>query len=163
MGKNSDLSPRKVGQIQVLLSNTPLKQREIARKLGVSTQTVSVIKKKIDSGVNLASKRVGKCGRKRKTTPRTDRQIVNMALKDRRTSCRNISAQLAVQGISLSRRRVNARLLESGLKAYRPRKKPRLTQQMITARLAWANNHVNWTSEQWEKVRMKLITVNSTV
>lgn len=156
MGKKCDLSPRKLGQIQVLLSDTPLKQREIARKLGVSTQTISVIKKKIDSGVDLASKRVAKCGRKRKTTPRTDRQIVKMALKDRRRTCRNLSTELAVEGISLSRRRVNARLLESGLKAYRPRKKPRLTQPMIKARLAWAKDHVNWTSEQWEKVRMIL-------
>ena len=152
MGKNCDLSPRKVGQIKVLLSENSLKQREIARKLRVSTQTISVIKKKIDNGVDLAAKRVAKCGRKRKTTPRTDRKIVKMALKDRRTSCRNLSTELAVQGISLSRRRVNGRLLESGLKAYRPRKKPRLTQPMIKARLAWAKNHVKWTSEQWEKV-----------
>ena len=46
MGKNSDLSPCKIGKIQVLLNDTVLKQREIARKIGVSTQTVSLIKKK---------------------------------------------------------------------------------------------------------------------
>lgn len=154
MGKNSDLSPRKVSQIQLLLSETALKQREIARKLGVSTQTVSVIKKKIDSNVDLAAKRDGKCGRKRKTTPRTDRKIVQMALRDRRASCRKLTTELAMQGVSLARRTVNDRLLESGLKAYRPRKKPRLTKPMIEARLAWAKNHVQWTSEQWEKVRM---------
>ena len=82
MGKKSDSSPRKVGKIQVLLSETALKQQEIARKMGVSSQTVSVIKKKIDCNVDLTVKRVGKCGRKRKTTPRTDRKIVQMALKD---------------------------------------------------------------------------------
>ena len=46
MGKNSDLSPRKVGKIQVLLIEIVSKQREIARQIGVSTQTVSLIKKK---------------------------------------------------------------------------------------------------------------------
>ena len=50
--------------------------------MGVSSQTISVIKKKIDCNVDLTVKRVGKCGRKRKTTPRTDRKIVQMALKD---------------------------------------------------------------------------------
>ena len=79
----------------------------------------------------MVANRVGKCGRKRKTSPRTDRKIVQMALKGRRTSCRNFSTALAVQGIGLDRRTVKDRLLESGLKAYHPRKKPLLTQPMI--------------------------------
>ena len=62
MGKKRDLSPRKIGQIELLISETQLKQRDIARKLRVSTQIVSVIKKKIDSGTELGSKRVGRCG-----------------------------------------------------------------------------------------------------
>ena len=94
MGKKRDLSPRKIGQIELLISEIQLKQRDIARKFRVSTQIVSVIKKQIDSGTELGSKRVGRCGKKRKTTRRTDRQIVKMALKTRRASCRNISAQL---------------------------------------------------------------------
>lgn len=39
MSKNSDLSPCKICQIEVLLGETELKQREIARKIGVSTQS----------------------------------------------------------------------------------------------------------------------------
>ena len=109
----------------------------------------------------MAAKRVGKCGRKRKTTPRTDRKIVRMALSNRRTSCKNLSIALAAQGVSLATRTVNKRLLESGLKAYRPRKKPRLTHPMINARLAWAQNHVQWTSEQWEKVRIIYLAIFS--
>lgn len=137
-----------------MLCETALKQREIATKLGVSTQSVSAIKKKLENAVDFTAKMAGKCGRKRKTTPRTDRKIVQMALNNRRMSCRNISTELAVQGVSLARRTVNERLLERGLKAYRPRKKPRLTVPMKKARLAWAKDHVEWTSEQWEKVRL---------
>ena len=51
----------------------------------------SVLLRKKDSCVDLAANRVGKCGRKRKTSPRTDRKIVQMALKGIRTSCRNFS------------------------------------------------------------------------
>ena len=80
-GKKNDLSPRKFGQIEVLFSETQLKQREIAQKLGVSTQIVSVIKKKTDSGSELGSKSVGRCGRNRIINWRTERQIVKMALK----------------------------------------------------------------------------------
>ena len=79
----------------------------------------------------MAANRVGKCGRKRKTSRRTDGKIVQMALKGRKTSCRNFSTVLAVQGIDLDRRTAKDRLLESGLKAYHPRKKPLLTRPMI--------------------------------
>ena len=68
MRQKSDMSPRKVGKIEVLLSETQLKQRNFAQKKEDSAQFVSVIKIEIDSGTGLGSKRVERCGRKRKTT-----------------------------------------------------------------------------------------------
>ena len=76
------MSPRKAGQREVLLNGTQLKQREIAQKMGVSTQFFSVIKKKLASGTELGSKTVGRCEREQKTTWRTDRQIVKMTHKN---------------------------------------------------------------------------------
>ncbi|XP_065684059.1 transposable element Tcb1 transposase isoform X1 [Hydra vulgaris] len=152
MGKNSDLSPRKIGQIKVLLEDSELKQKEIARKLNISTQIVSLIKKKIERGIDVGSQRQGNCGRKKITTPRTDRKIQNMALKDRRATCSKISSMLGEEGISVSRKTVNNRLLEFGLKAYRPRKKPRLTENMKKARYDWAKQHESWTYDDWQKV-----------
>ena len=46
MGKGKDISPHKIGQIEVYLSETTFKQKDIAKKLNVSTQTISAIKKK---------------------------------------------------------------------------------------------------------------------
>lgn len=152
MGKSADFSPRKAGQVKVLLQNSTMMQREIAQELGVSTQSVSLIKKKLEKGLSLENKRVGKCGRKRKTTPRADRKIKTMALKDRRLTCRRISSFLMEERINISRRTVNRRLLECGLKAYRPRKKPRLTVKMKEARLTWAKAHKHWTEYDWSKV-----------
>lgn len=74
MGKNKDISPHKIGQIEVYLSDTTFKQTEIAKKLNVSTQTISAIKKKIKNKEDVSAKRVGNCGRKRVTTPRLDRK-----------------------------------------------------------------------------------------
>ena len=161
MGKNSDLSPRKIGQIKVLLEDSELKQKEIARKLNISTQIVSLIKKKIERGIDVGSQRQGNCGRKKKTTPRTDRKIQNMALKDRRATCSKISSMLGEEGISVSRKTVNNRLLEFGLKAYRPRKKPRLTENMKKARYDWAKQHESWTYDDWQKVKMVFLILNT--
>jgi DNA-directed RNA polymerase I, II, and III subunit RPABC1 len=154
MGKIKDLSPRKIGQIEVLLNNSELKQKDIAKKLSVSSQTVSNIKRKLDKGLSLDSARAGKCGRKRKTTPRMDRRIKQMAIKDRRTSCTKIRTEMLADGIDVSRITVNRRLLEGNLRAYRPRKKPRLTEKMIKARQDWADAHVHWTCEDWDQVRV---------
>jgi DNA-directed RNA polymerase I, II, and III subunit RPABC1 len=152
MGKKKDLSPRKIGQIHVLLENTTLKQKEIANKLHISKQTVSSVKKQLNFGKCKTNSRVGKCGRKRITTERLDRKIKNISQNDRRKSCTKISMELAQQGIKVSRRTVNNRLLEQGLKAYRPRKKPRLTEKMKQARYEWAKLHENWTQEEWNRV-----------
>ena len=46
MGKRKDLSPSKKGKISVLLKSSDLKQKEIAKKLNISTQTVGAINKK---------------------------------------------------------------------------------------------------------------------
>ena len=61
MGRRRDLSPRKNGKIELLLSETQMKQTEIAQKMGVSTQIVCAFKKKIDSDTKLGSKRFGRC------------------------------------------------------------------------------------------------------
>jgi len=65
MGKRSDLSPRKKGQIRVLLEETSLTQNDIAKKIMVSPQVVNVIAKSLKSGLSLSPKRSGKCGRRR--------------------------------------------------------------------------------------------------
>ena len=63
MRKRKDLSPRKKGQISVLLKHSDLKQKEIDKKLNKSTQTVSAIRKKLEMGRNIHSSRTEKRGR----------------------------------------------------------------------------------------------------
>ena len=103
-------------------------------------------------GEDLKNKRVGNCGRRRKTTPHMDRRMVVMALKDRRASCMKISSVLASEGFKIHWRTVNRRLIGAGQKAYRPRKKPRLTEKMNMQRLAWANEQKEWTADEWSKI-----------
>jgi transposase len=152
MGKKSDLSPRKIEKIESMLSYSNLKQREIAKIMGVSKQIISVIKKKISLGENTHPNRIGRCGRKKSTTPRIDRRIKKLSLDNRKASCKKISMFLHEEGLLVHRRTVNNRLLEFGLKAYRPRKKPLLKKSMVLARKKWAKEHLDWTCEDWSKV-----------
>ena len=76
------------------------------------------MKKKLAQGLSGGADRIGKCGRKRKTTPRIDRKIVNMAKNDPRASCKKLATIMQAEGIEVHRKTINRRLLEVGMKAY---------------------------------------------
>ena len=122
MGKRKDLSPRKKGQISVLLKHSDLKQKERAKKSNISTQAVSAIRKTLKMGRNIHSSRTGKCGRKRKTALRFDKKIKAIAFEDRRASCKKLSAGSANRDIIVDRKTIKNRLLKQGLKACRHRR-----------------------------------------
>ena len=57
MGNANELSPRKKGQVKVLLEHSALKVVEIAKALNVLTRTVGRIKKKLRNKEDLGTKR----------------------------------------------------------------------------------------------------------
>lgn len=152
MGKKSDLSPRKIGQIKVLLQHTTLSQSDIAKKVNISQPAVAQIKKKLEFQGTASPRRVGKCGRRRKTTPNTDRWLVRQSLKNRKLSSRQLKQDLEQRGIVLDSSTVRRRLCEAGMRAYRPEKKPHLTIKMRRQHLVWAKQFQTWTSEDWSRV-----------
>lgn len=152
MGRRKDLSPRKKGQLRVLLEETYLTQVEVARKLGTSPQAVSVYAKRIKEGISTSPKRISVCGRKKLSTERADRKLVQMCLRDRRATSENLRRQWQECGVAASSRTVRRRLWDSGLKSCIPRKKPLLTTAMMRRRLDWARRYRSWTSADWCKV-----------
>uniref|UniRef100_A0A3Q3KA92 Transposase Tc1-like domain-containing protein n=1 Tax=Monopterus albus TaxID=43700 RepID=A0A3Q3KA92_MONAL len=120
--------------------------------VGVSLATVSrVIKMKKETG-SVSPKRKGKCGRKRKTTPRDDAYLIRESVKDPRKTSDALKVDLKEKGIEVSSSTVRRRLLEVGRKAYRPVKKQLLTKAMKVKRYKWALKYKNWTKEDWRKV-----------
>jgi biotin operon repressor len=79
MGKISDLSPRNVSLIKVLLDQKQQSQREIAKRLQMSQKSVNHISQAVKNGHGYSPARVGKCGHKTKLSPRTLRKLVQMA------------------------------------------------------------------------------------
>lgn len=152
MARSSDTSPRKCAEVKTLLLNTKHSQRVIAALAGVSKSVVNRIKKKIYENVPLEADRNGKCGRKRITTPRTDRKIRDVCLQNRKKSVSFLTLLINEGGIKVSQRTVQRRLAEEGLVGYRPAKKPRLTAAMTKKRLEWAKAHQHMTIEDWNKV-----------
>ena len=152
MGQSLDLSPKKVGQIWGLLKAGNHSQYKIAKLVGVSRSSVKNVKKKIDSRITLTPKRVNACGRRRITTPRTDRRIREICLQNRKLPLQLLTKSIVETGIKVSDRTVRLRLQEEGLIARRPVRKPRLTPTMIKKRLQWAKKYRKFTIEDWRRV-----------
>lgn len=152
MGKASDTSPSKCREIKTLLLHSTYSQRDIATIAGVSKSVVNRIKIKLDLNKSLVAGRVGKCGRKRITTPRTDRKIRDICLENRKKSVARLTTMINDEGIKVSKRTVRRRLAEENLIGRRPIKKPRLTEAMKKKRLQWARQHRNMTVSDWNRV-----------
>jgi len=84
MGKGSDLSPMKIGEISGLLKGNQLSQYEISAIVKVSRSAVKNIKRKMDCSISLHSKRKDNWDRKRISTSRTDRKIRNICVTKRK-------------------------------------------------------------------------------
>jgi hypothetical protein len=160
-GEKSDLSPRKRGQIKVLLENTELTQSEIALKCGVNQSVVSRIKRNMQHGSTGTPKRKGRCGRRRITSSQDDRALVRLSKANRKMTSRRLMVEMGTSGVLVSSRTVRRRLIEAGLRAYRPRKKPKLTPTMMKKRLQWAKQFAVWNVDDWKRVSVKIILLNS--
>ena len=147
-----DVSPRKRASILTLRENTEKTYREISKIVGVSISTIRrIMKMKKETG-SVTPKRKGKCGRKRKTTPKDDAYLIRESVKDPRKTSDAIKTTLGEKEIEISSSTVRRRLLEVGRKAYRPVKKQLLTKTMKTKRYKWGLKYKNWTKEDWRRV-----------
>lgn len=149
--KRVDWSPKKRATA-VTLQKEGYSYREIAAKIGQGVSPAGVLKlcRRFDETGTIQNKS-GR-GRKMATTPQTDRRIVRLALKNRKSCAVDINMSLADTGVTVSHRTVRRRLVKAGLRARIPRKKPFLNTAQRLKRLKWAKQHVIWTSEQWSRV-----------
>jgi len=76
-------------------------------------------------------RRKGKCGRKRKTTPKDEPILPRNKKKKPRKSSFELQKDLAYSGVHVSSATVRHRLIEAGRKAKYPTKKQLLTQKRM--------------------------------
>ena len=123
MGKKSDLSPRKVAVIKVLLDQKQHSQREIAKRLQISQKSVNCVSQAVKNGHGYSPARVGTCGRKTKLSPRTQCKLVQIARNNRRATSQDLKKSLEKYGVYVCASTVRRKLISAGLRARRPREK----------------------------------------
>ena len=125
-------------------------RRSIASIGGVAKSSVDWIKKKLDMNVTFSPSSLRKCGRKKSTSPRDERQIRNIVIQHRRTPRRILTTFIQDAGIEISPMTVRRRIQDLGFSCCSPAKKPFLNQRMMKQRLTWAKEHKNSTVDDYK-------------
>lgn len=147
-----DITPKKRAKVIALKEHTSMTIRDIATAVGVGKSSVSRIVRTFQDSGSLSPRRKGKCGRKRKTTPRTDKILIRNSKQHPKKTSTDLRRDLLDYGVDVSTSTVRKRLLDVGRKARKPRKKQLLTQKMMKKRFVWAKKYKSWTVEDWKKV-----------
>jgi len=146
--RHKNASPTTKGKI-IGLSMAGISSRNIANEFGVSKDQVRRLKNKFMAGKDLS--RAKGQGRKRKTTARDDRLIIQKVKKDRFTTGVNIAA--ADYGNNLSPTTIRRRIVEkSDFKSYWAAAKPFINEKQRKRRLEWAKEKVTWSLHEWRTV-----------
>lgn len=121
--------------------------KKIAREMKRSPNAIRKFFRRFDkSGSHV--RKTGS-GRKRKTTVRDDRRLVQTAKKQRFSTASTLAEEV---NLPISRWTVSRRLNEAGLKSCIACKKPMVSEKNRKNRLAWCLEHKDWTPEQWRAV-----------
>ena len=127
-----DITRRKREQIVALRQHSNMTIRRIGEKLNVSKLSVGRIFEMMDTNSDVTkTKKRGQRGRKRKTTSRDHKMILQNSFKDLRKTSEDLQRDLATAGVNVDSSTVKKRLLEAGRKARSPRKKQLLTVAML--------------------------------
>ena len=115
-----DVTPRKRAKVLALHQHTKKSQREIAKRVGVSQPTVHRLIKKFQMEKDLTPNRKCNCGKKKKTTPRTDACLLRESKFNPRKTSFQVPQDLASAGVMVDSSTVRRQLLAVGWKARRP-------------------------------------------
>ena len=141
------ISPNKITNVISLL-NQGFSYNMVAARLSLSKATVHRIKK-----VHLPYHNHAQPGRPKSLTPQQEQLIVQKLISRELDNAVDITKHLQdYQQTHVNANTVRRALKRSGLKAASMVKKPVLQPKHIRARLAFAERHKYWTTEDWKHV-----------
>jgi transposase len=150
MGKKKNI-PIELKKLIKSAVDDGLSKRGAAKRFGVSESAVRAIIKRYQERGSFDSQK--STGRKRKTTKREEKKLVNLSKSDPRKTAPELRNELEKNyGVNISVSTVQRRLRENMLFGRRPAKKPLISAKNRAARVKFAKAHLDWTPQQWSKV-----------
>uniref|UniRef100_A0A6I8RG85 Uncharacterized protein n=1 Tax=Xenopus tropicalis TaxID=8364 RepID=A0A6I8RG85_XENTR len=165
MGKTKELS-KDVRDKIVDLHKAGMGYKTISKKLGEKVTTVGAIVRKWKENKMTINR--PRSGAPRKISPRGVSMILRKVKKHPRTTREELVNDLKLAGTTVTKKTIGNTLHHNGLKSCRARKVPLLKKAHVQARLKFANEHLNDSVSDWEKVlwsdetKIELFGINST-
>ena len=126
-------------------------QQTVAKKVGVSQCCVGNVLKKLTIDAPLTN--VPGRGRKRLSTEREDRRLLQISKVDRTKSSRQLSSELTLSNrTQLSTSTVCRRLLDAEYRSYTDKRKPIRNASQRKVRLQFANDYIIWIPYDWKRI-----------
>ena len=124
---------------------------DVARRFRVHPSTINRLRQRFHLKGSTSER--PKSGQPRVTTPRDDRHIRVMHLRDRfRTATDTVSEILGRAGRRISAYTVRNRLRSYLLHARRPYRGPLLTDARRQARREWVRQRIRWNVQNWSRI-----------
>uniref|UniRef100_A0A803JLA2 Transposase Tc1-like domain-containing protein n=1 Tax=Xenopus tropicalis TaxID=8364 RepID=A0A803JLA2_XENTR len=149
MGKTKELS-KDVRDRIVDLHKAGMGYKTISKKLGEKVTTVGAIVRKWKEHKMTINR--PRSGAPRKISPRGVSMILRKVKKHPRTTREELVNDLKLAGTTVTKKTIGNTLYRNGLKSCRARKVPLLKKAHVQARLKFANEHLNDSVSDWEKV-----------
>ncbi|XP_067310828.1 uncharacterized protein [Pseudorasbora parva] len=128
-----------------------MRTADVARAINCHVRTVRRLRQRYRETGRTADH--PRSGRPRVTTPAQDRYIRILHLRDRyRMATTTARVTPGTHNPSISAQTVRNRLREAGLRACRPVVRQVLTRHHQQQRRLWAQTHLRWTRQEWQKV-----------
>ncbi|XP_073671386.1 uncharacterized protein [Paramisgurnus dabryanus] len=128
-----------------------MRTADVARAINCHVRTVRRLRQRYRETGRTADH--PRSGRPRVTTPAQDRYIRISHLRDRyRMATTTARVTPGTHNPSISAQTVRNRLREAGLRACRPVVRQVLTRHHQQQRRLWAQTHLRWTRQEWQKV-----------
>ena len=138
--------------IVILLHNEGFSFRQIAERTGVPKSTANEIVKRFNDTKSIFDRH--RSGRPSISTPRDDRNLINMVKKNRRATSTQLSQQWKLSNGRIAHPSTVRRKLLAQNMQYKPAvKKPRLNKRHVLARKEFCNQLKSWSKFDWRKVK----------
>jgi len=150
MAKTKQLSES--ARIEIIrLHSVGLTQREIAKQVGCGNGTVSYTLSRYNEHKTV--KDLQRSGRKKISTERDQRSLLNLVKKNRKSSSQQLALQWFLSNGKTASPRTVRRVLQEHNYLWRPAcKKPRLNSNHIQQRLEFCKTYKSWTNNNWRDV-----------
>ena len=124
---------------------------QLLKMVGVSQCCVDNVAKKLKVDAALTNA-LGQ-GRKRLSTERKNRRLLQISKADQTKCSRQLSSEFTLSnGTQLSARTIRRRLLDAGYRSYIDKRKPIRNASQGKVRLQFANDYITWLPYDWKRI-----------